>query len=204
MRRKTTALALAACLLALPLGARAGERELHSFDRIRLTDVYYSEGASAGDIDGDGHVDAVYGPYWFAGPKFEEKHEFYAPVPQPTDRYADHFFAWVRDFDGDGDNDVADIDALAAAIRAQSNDLRWDLDGDGRVSSADHTTWVRVIKYTTAGDATLDGKFDSTDLVQAFQAGRYETGLAAGWAEGDWTGDGLFDSGDFLGRIRAG
>ena len=112
--------------------------------------------------------------------------------------------ALLGDFDGDGDNDVADIDALAAAIRAQSNDLRWDLDGDERVSSADQTTWVRVIKYTTAGDATLDGTFDSTDLVQAFQAGRYETGLAAGWAEGDWTGDGLFDSGDLVAAFTAG
>ncbi len=84
----------------------ADEQLLHHFDRTQLTDVYYSEGASAGDIDNDGHVDIVYGPYWFAGPDFSEKHEIYTAVPQPIEGYADHFFAWVYDFNGDGWNDV--------------------------------------------------------------------------------------------------
>jgi hypothetical protein len=48
----------------------------------------------------------IYGPYWFAGPSFQEKREIYAAKPQPTEKYADHFFAWVYDFNGDGWNDV--------------------------------------------------------------------------------------------------
>ena len=50
----------------------------------------------------------VYGPYWFAGPDFSEKHEIYPAEAQPRERYADHFFAWVYDFNGDGWNDVLD------------------------------------------------------------------------------------------------
>jgi hypothetical protein len=84
----------------------ADDRVVHTFDRQRLTDVYYSEGANAGDLNGDGVADVVYGPYWFEGPKYETKHAIYEPQPQNRDRYADNFFSWVYDFNGDGANDV--------------------------------------------------------------------------------------------------
>lgn len=84
----------------------AAERTLISFETRQLTDTYYSEGASAGDIDGDGTDDVVYGPHWYKGPAFSEKFEIYPPVPQNRERYADNFFSWVYDFDEDGDQDV--------------------------------------------------------------------------------------------------
>jgi hypothetical protein len=80
----------------------AADFQLHSFDRKELTDVYYSEGAAVGDINRDGIPDLVYGPYWYEGPTFEKKHEIYAPKPQPLNFYADNFFTWVYDFNGDG------------------------------------------------------------------------------------------------------
>jgi len=98
--------ALAALTLALPQTARAQERALHSFERKQLTDVYYSEGANAGDINGDGQADVVYGPFWFEGPAFEKKHEIYPAKPQNREGYADNFFNWIHDFNGDGWNDV--------------------------------------------------------------------------------------------------
>lgn len=84
----------------------ADDRTLPSFATQQLSDVYFSEGASAGDINGDGQVDVVCGPYWYEGPSFSTTHEIYPPVPQNRDRYADNFFSWVYDFDGDGNNDV--------------------------------------------------------------------------------------------------
>jgi hypothetical protein len=96
------------CLVLLFMGASLAAQDfaLHSFDRTQLTDVYYSEGIAAGDLNRDGHVDMVYGPYWFAGPDFKTKREIYPALAQPKDKYADHFFAWVHDFNSDGWNDV--------------------------------------------------------------------------------------------------
>lgn len=93
-------------VLAAPRSSAAEERRLHLFERKQLTDTYYSEGANAGDIDNDGTVDVVYGPYWFAGPDYNERHEIYPPKPQPLDFWADNFFNWIYDFNGDGFNDV--------------------------------------------------------------------------------------------------
>ncbi len=86
--------------------ASAQDNTLHEFSRQQLTSTYYSEGTAVGDLNNDGIKDIVYGPFWFAGPEFAEKHEIYAPVAQPMEKYADHFFAWIYDFDKDGNSDV--------------------------------------------------------------------------------------------------
>ncbi|MBI2481141.1 MAG: VCBS repeat-containing protein [Planctomycetia bacterium] len=91
------------CALGRPLAA---DHQLDTFQRQQLTDVYYSEGVNIGDINNDGVVDVVHGPYWFAGPTYEAKHEIYAPKAQNRQAYADNFFSWVYDFNGDGWNDV--------------------------------------------------------------------------------------------------
>ena len=94
---------------ALPNAGKTGlaaERWLDSFQRKTLSDEYYSEGANAGDLNRDGHVDVVCGPYWYEGPAFEKRHELYLPKPQPRDFYADNFFSWVYDFNHDGWNDL--------------------------------------------------------------------------------------------------
>ena len=65
-------LGIAVCVLCSS-GALADDYKLDRFKVIPLTDVYYSEGANVGDVDGDGVIDAVYGPIWFKGPDFQEK-----------------------------------------------------------------------------------------------------------------------------------
>ena len=98
----------------------------------------------------------------------------------------------LGDFNNDAILDASDVDALTAQIRSTSTDTYYDVNADDQVTLDDLDWWVHELKNTWFGDADLSGAFDSADFVQVFQAGKYETGLAAGWADGDWSGDGSF------------
>lgn len=104
------------------------------------------------------------------------------------------------DFDGNTDLDVADIDALSAAVAAGTNVSKFDLNGDAKVDTLDRTKWVSELKKTWFGDANMDLQFTSADFVLVFSAGEYEDEIAgnSGWADGDWNGDGDFNSTDFV------
>ncbi|MCA9167457.1 MAG: hypothetical protein KDB23_07295 [Planctomycetales bacterium] len=110
------------------------------------------------------------------------------------------------DFNGNGVLDAADIDLLSAQVRSGVFDAQYDLNDDGTVDGLDRDVWVNEIKRTYYGDATMDGKFDSGDLVEVFQAGQYEDGIVGNstWATGDWNGDTEFDSSDFVTAFSAG
>jgi hypothetical protein len=97
---------VAAAIVSTTRAEEAEDAGRQKFVRQQLTSEYYSEGVGVGDLNNDGHLDVIYGPYWFAGPGFESQQEIYTPRPQNREGYADHFFAWVYDFDGDGWNDV--------------------------------------------------------------------------------------------------
>lgn len=104
----------------------------------------------------------------------------------------------AADFNGSGAIDAADIDLLSAAIRIGTDDSVYDLDASGTVDQADLSQLIASILNTGFGDANLDLEFNSSDMVQVFQAGKYETGEDAGWLEGDWNGDGVFNSRDMV------
>ncbi len=108
------------------------------------------------------------------------------------------------DFNASGALDVADINALAAAVRAGSNEAKYDVTGDSKVDATDHTSWVKDLKKTWVGDADLNGEFNTGDFISVFQAGRFETGQEAGWGEGDWNGDNLFNTTDFIAAFQDG
>ncbi len=80
---------------------------LPSFQKQVLTDKYFCDGISAGDLNRDGKMDIVAGPFWYEGPDFKSKHEFYPanefPLPpSPTDS----MFSYVHDLNGDGWPDI--------------------------------------------------------------------------------------------------
>ena len=90
----------------------------------------------------------------------------------------------VYDFDGDGDNDLIVASGTAGGPR-------------GRVT---------IYENRLLGDVNNDGRFDSSDLVLIFAAGKYEDLEATDVAfeQGDWNGDGKFTSADLVAALSQG
>src|SRR5678815_2682964 len=63
--------------LSLASVTGAADYTIHTWKKIQLSDQFWSEGANIGDFNHDGKMDVVSGPYWWAGPDFKERHEYY-------------------------------------------------------------------------------------------------------------------------------
>ncbi len=114
-------------ITAAPLLTHAADYTLHSFKKTQLSEHFWSEGATFGDLNKDGHNDIVSGPYWWAGPDFKQKSEYYpatltfkkknadgteTAIPGfegalgSKNTYSDNFFAYTYDFNKDGWTDI--------------------------------------------------------------------------------------------------
>ena len=113
--------------------------------------------------------------------------------------------ALLGDFNRDGVRDALDIDSLCIATSFGPGPQvpGYDFNQDGHVSRADFDSFRRLVFDAPIGDSNLDGVFDSSDLVQIFQSGRYESKRVAGWSEGDWNCDRQFSSRDFVTAFEA-
>ena len=118
---------LTAAGLAIVLPAFAKEPPVPHYRKIQISDKFWAEGATFGDFNHDGKVDVASGPYWYAGPDFQKKHQFY-PATKTFKRktadgkeqtiegfegalgtnnaYSDNFFSFSYDFNKDGWDDI--------------------------------------------------------------------------------------------------
>ena len=105
----------------------APKHTVHEFEKHHLDIHFWSEGANFGDFNRDGKPDIVAGPYWYEGPDFKARHEYYPTTRTFTlkkddgteekipgfegglgkqNTYSDNFFAYAHDFNGDGWQDI--------------------------------------------------------------------------------------------------
>jgi hypothetical protein len=110
------------------------------------------------------------------------------------------------DFNDDGVINIADVDLLCTRIATGGGESHFDLTDDGMVDDADITMMIGDILGSVFGDVTLDGLFNSSDLVAVFRSGKYETAEThdATWSSGDWNCDGDFSTGDLVTVFRRG
>jgi hypothetical protein len=184
---------IAAIVLSVGIASVSAEDHLlHSFKKIQLSDKFWCEGANFGDFNHDGKMDIVAGPYWYEGPDFTKRHEYY-PADTTFKRkktdgteeqipgfegalgvnnaYSDNFFAFVYDFNHDGWPDIL-------IYGFPGKDASWYENPKGREGHWQRHVIVDVVDNESPGfgDINGDGK---PDII-------CNSGGYFGYATADW------------------
>ena len=122
-----TRFSISAALCFAAITASAKDYSLHSFKKQQLTDQFWCEGANIGDFNRDGKMDVVSGPFWYQGPDFTTRHEYYPATEKfsvkddqgntkeipgfegalgKQNTYSKNFIAFSYDFNADGWSDI--------------------------------------------------------------------------------------------------
>ena len=72
-----------------------------------------------------------------------------------------------RDFENGNGSIVVDLTEDVTEV-VGSDGVHGDLDNDGDIDFDDRKIWVYDVQQTYFGDSTLDGEFDTRDLVAVF------------------------------------
>ena len=142
-----------------PAAGIAAEVTSPSFRRVQLTDRFYSEGISAGDINRDGVMDALTGPYAYLGPDFKRSIEIYRPQvyapanPTMAGLYTDNFLNYVHDFNSDGWPDYLKVNFNGAYLYVNPK-------GESRYWPMSQVTEGVSSETTQLGDIDGDGKVE--------------------------------------------
>jgi len=199
---------LVVALVGLGSAVSAAAPDVPSFTKLQLSGEFYCEGAYFADFNKDGKMDVVAGPFWFAGPDFQKKHEIRPPKAFDPKGYSDNFLTYTGDFNGDGWADVlyvpwpgkeafwyenpAGKDApwkqhLALEDVGNESPMWGDVNGDGRPDLVYNTTGL--LGYATYDPAKPDEPWTFHPITPKGNYQKYSHGIGYG----DINGDGRVD-----------
>lgn len=105
------------------------EQSSDRFRVQRVADFYYAWGTDAADLNRDGQADLVAGPYYYLGPDFLTRREFYpSQTMNPGVEFVQNMLTFAEDWTGDGWPDVllSEMRPLALYVNPQGESRRWD------------------------------------------------------------------------------
>jgi len=113
------------------LNSKIEPREVVStnFTMQRISDFYYGWCAAAADINHDGIMDIVSGPFYYLGPDYTERREFTASrTYNPSDQFSQGMVCFAYDFTGDGWSDIImqDQRPIYLYVNPRGESRRWD------------------------------------------------------------------------------
>ncbi len=135
---------MAGILAGLGLSACFAEPPTPKFEKIRLSDKFYAEGAYYGDFNRDGKLDVVAGPFWYEGPDFTKRHEYRQAKSYDPKDYSENFLTYVGDFNGDGWPDIL-------VIAFPGGDAYW-YENPGAKGDAKDGHWRRHLALKDVGN----------------------------------------------------
>lgn len=180
----------------------APERTDARFRKILLNDVFYAEGVGAGDLNRDGNMDVVAGPFYYLGPDFQEARELYLPatiniagseypgghaVPQvgaiTHGNYPPSFMSWVYDFNNDGWNDIFKVMAFGPRPTFSGHVF---INPKGERRHWDNHEVVPLITNEANQFVDVDGD-GKPELTMQLAARSNWSDAQVGYAKPDWT-----------------
>jgi N-acetylglucosamine-6-sulfatase len=112
-----------------------------------------------------------------------------------ADLAKDDLLAAIRAGRGDGAwNGTTGITSSEAAASGGERTVGWLEHGDGSITFA----------YAAAGDTNLDWSINIIDIMNIVAGGKFNSGLAASWSEGDFNDDGRVDGLDLVAIMATG
>ncbi len=99
------------------------------FRMQRISDFYYGWCAAAADINHDGVLDVISGPFYYLGPDYTERREFTAArTYNPSNQFSQGMVNFAYDFTGDGWPDILMVDQrpIYLYVNPKGESRRWD------------------------------------------------------------------------------